>query len=357
MKFPQTLIITCFLEYTTTTHNIEFQPGYAVDERPAGRPLEVNVSLNLRNIIEVSEKEQTISLDITLRMFWRDDRLSFNYSGNFPRDLTHNNLSYIVQTGDEIGKFWLPDLFVDEAIMVRNPTYKVPPESLRLYEDSSLRFSKRLNFDVACMMDFTRYPMDRQDCIVHLESFSFTKEDMVFSWLGKDEMIENSNISLPHFDHTLYTDEKYTTDYYRESYPGLIIRIRLFRRMNVHIVQDFLPSFLYVWIAYFAIQMPHNVPQVRTALVLFPMLNLTTLTNRVRSEIPAVSVLTFMDIWLISCLAFIFSSMVVIVLTAFLKRNNKDKLWKRIEFWFKILYPVAFLTISTVYLTASLVDI
>ena len=33
MKFPQTLIITCFLKYTTTTHNIEFQPGYAVDER------------------------------------------------------------------------------------------------------------------------------------------------------------------------------------------------------------------------------------------------------------------------------------------------------------------------------------
>ena len=352
MKLIQAFMIIGFLKYTTPIHEVEFQQGYTVDEKPAGKPLVVNASMNLRNIIKVSEKEQTISLEITLRMFWRDDRLSLKSTAGLPRDSTHYNLSYIVQIGEEISKFWLPDLFVDEAIETRNPAYKVPTESLRVYEDSSLRFSKRFNFDVACAMDFTKYPMDRQDCFTRIESFAFTKEDMEFRWLGKDAMDDNPNISLPQYDHKLYTDEKYITNYYKENYSGLIFKIGLLRKMNVHIVQDFLPSFLYVWIAYFAIQMSHRVPQARTAMVLFPMLALTTLTSRVRSEIPAVSVLTFMDIWLISCLAFICSSMVVIVLTAILKRINKDKLWKRIEFWFKILYPVIFLTFSIAYWTS-----
>ena len=188
MKLLQAFMIIGFLKYSTPTHQVEFQEGYTVDEKPAGKPITVNASMNLRNIIKISEKEQTISLDITLRMYWRDDRLRLKSTADLPRDLTHYNLSYIVQLGEEISKFWLPDLFVDEAIKTRNPAYKVPTESLRLYEDSSLRFSKRFNFDVACAMDFTKYPMDRQDCIIRIESFAFTQEDMMFSWLGKDLM-------------------------------------------------------------------------------------------------------------------------------------------------------------------------
>ena len=246
MKLIQAFMIIGFLKYTTPIHEVEFQQGYTVDEKPAGKPLVVNASMNLRNIIKVSEKEQTISLEITLRMFWRDDRLSLKSTAGLPRDSTHYDLSYIVQIGEEISKFWLPDLFVDEAIETRNPAYKVPTESLRLYKDSSLRFSKRFNFDVACVMD-------RQHCFIHIESFAFTQEDMVFNWLGKEVMDENENISLPHYEHKLYTDEEYTSNYYREDYSGLIFRIGLLRKMLVHIVQDFLPSFIYVWIAYFAI--------------------------------------------------------------------------------------------------------
>ena len=157
MKFLQAFMITGFLKYTTPIHEVEFQQGYTVDEKPAGKPLVVNASMtmNLKNIIKVAEKKQTISLEITLRMFWRDDRLSLKSAAGLPRDLTHYNLSYIVQIGEETSKFWLPDMFVDEAIETRNPSYKVPTEYLRLYEDSSLRFSKRFNFYVACVMDFT----------------------------------------------------------------------------------------------------------------------------------------------------------------------------------------------------------
>ena len=37
-----------------------------------------------------------------------------------------------------------------------------------------LRYSARVNFDVACNMDFRSYPGDHQACEVKFESFGYT---------------------------------------------------------------------------------------------------------------------------------------------------------------------------------------
>ena len=352
MKILQVLtIFMLFKKHVEANHIVEIPEGYDRYEKPSGI-VKVNASMNLRNIIKLSEKEQIISLKTTLRMFWRDERLNIMINSDFPgtrRDPDHNNLTYLVHTLDQIDRVWMPDLFVDEAISVRKPAYKIPTESLRFYEDGSLRFSHRFNFDVGCTMDFSHYPVDVQDCIIKLESFSFTEKDLVFTWLGREAMRVNPDIQVPHYDFKMITDTKYKTGYYSENYAGLEIRLHLVRKMYVHILQDFLPSFLYVWIAYFAIQMPPEIPQVRAGLVMFPMLTLTTLSNRVRSEIPAASVLTIMDVWLLGCLIFIFSCMVVIVISAVLVRNDKEHLSKAFEFWFKIIYPIIFTGLSIIY--------
>ena len=352
MNLLPTFTFLCLLKYIKVTRNMKILPGDDMEEKPPGRPLIVNTSLNLRNIIEVSEVEQTITLEITLSMYWRDDRLNLTSSAWLSRDPSHYNLSYKVQTREQIDNIWIPDMFLDEAIAVRNSTYKVATEYLRLYEDSSLKFSKRFNFDVACRMDFRKYPVDRQDCIVRLESFSYCKEDLVFYWLGEDRMTINPDIILSNYNYSVDTSDTYVTHYYKECFSGLILRIGLTRKMHVHIIQDFLPSFLYVWIAYFAVLLPTDIPAVRTALVLFPMLALTKLTNRIRTEIPVVSVLSFMDLWLICCLTFIFSSMINIVSTAVLIMYKKEVLWKKKEFWFKVFYPTTFTILIIVYFTA-----
>ena len=36
-----------------------------------GVPLQINASINLRNIFHVIEKEQIISLETTLRLYWK----------------------------------------------------------------------------------------------------------------------------------------------------------------------------------------------------------------------------------------------------------------------------------------------
>ena len=61
--------------------------------------LQVNVSLNLRNIFEVNEKAQYLSLETSLRMFWKDERLT---------SVPIGDNEFVIVNGKAIEKFWIP---------------------------------------------------------------------------------------------------------------------------------------------------------------------------------------------------------------------------------------------------------
>ena len=91
-------------------------------------------------------------------------------------------------------------MFIDQAIELRDPTFHVLPASLRVYKyerfgqimsavkfhhsfeiifsNSVIRYTSRVNYDVACQMDFHTYPSDVQRCHIKLESFGHTQDQM-----------------------------------------------------------------------------------------------------------------------------------------------------------------------------------
>ena len=71
-----------------------------------------------------------------------------------------------------------------------------------MYEDSTVRFSKRINFDVGCQMDFSDYPVDMQSCEVKFESYSYRVHEVFFEWGG--DLVENEDITLPGYVHHIH---------------------------------------------------------------------------------------------------------------------------------------------------------
>ena len=66
-----------------TDRRIILQDGYSIHELPptlGQEPLLVNFSVNLRNILGVNEKDQYISLETSLRMYWMDTRVKVDDS-------------------------------------------------------------------------------------------------------------------------------------------------------------------------------------------------------------------------------------------------------------------------------------
>ncbi len=139
-------------------------------------PLLVNFSIHLVNILAIDEPNQVtnnnvfvvtsgvdticccqvISLESTLRLSWYDRRLRVHLPDE------KSNRTYLLFNRDPVKNIWFPDVFVDKAKDLRVPVYKIPPEYLRVYNDSRILFSARVNYDIACPMSFENYPVDTQ---------------------------------------------------------------------------------------------------------------------------------------------------------------------------------------------------
>ena len=77
---------------------------------------------------------------------------------------------------------------------LRIPTYFVRPASIRVYNTSRIRYATRVNFDVACNMNFKSFPGDTQvrKGNLNLKSkFRF----LIFPQTAKRSATSNSNRS------------------------------------------------------------------------------------------------------------------------------------------------------------------
>ena len=63
--------------------------------------------------------------------------------------------------------------------------FQLTPAYLRVYNTSKLKYSARVNYDVACPMTFEEYPVDTQRCNISLES-----------WGHPSEVIYNISLSI-----------------------------------------------------------------------------------------------------------------------------------------------------------------
>jgi hypothetical protein len=137
---------------------------YSVHEAPSPHPLPVDFSINLRNVLDVNEREQSITLETSIRMYWKDPRVHID-----PVAFANASAGAFVALNPRAAShFWTPDVFLDRAKAVREPTVLTRPASLRIYADGTLRYSSRLNYDMACPMDFHRFPVDKQLCEVNV---------------------------------------------------------------------------------------------------------------------------------------------------------------------------------------------
>ena len=71
--FPA-LLLSSHVLVTRGNSRVQFASDYSVHERPPteeGEPVMIEASINVRNILEVAEKEQIISLETTLRLYWK----------------------------------------------------------------------------------------------------------------------------------------------------------------------------------------------------------------------------------------------------------------------------------------------
>jgi gamma-aminobutyric acid receptor subunit beta len=140
------------------------------------------------------------TLTLYLNQYWRDDRLIF---GNKTEEMT--------LTGEIIDKFWLPDTFFpnDKSAYLHDVTEK--NKMIRLNGDGEILYGMRFTSTLACMMDLRRYPLDRQNCTVEVESYGYTQADVIMRWKnGRASILDLDKVQLPQFTITGFDTISYS---------------------------------------------------------------------------------------------------------------------------------------------------
>ncbi|XP_034527921.1 gamma-aminobutyric acid receptor subunit delta [Ailuropoda melanoleuca] len=236
-------------------------------------PVNVALAIEVASIDHISEVNMEYTMTVFLHQSWRDSRLAYNH--------TNETLGLDSRFVD---KLWLPDTFIVNAKSAWFHDVTVENKLIRLQPDGVILYSIRITSTVACDMDLAKYPMDEQECMLHLESYGYSSEDIVYYWSENQEQIHGLNkLQLAQFTITSYRFATELRNFKSAGqFPRLSLHFHLRRNRGVYIIQSYVPSILLVamsWVSFWISQaaVPARVSlgagpmDVKNAIVLFSL--------------------------------------------------------------------------------------
>ncbi|XP_019326284.1 PREDICTED: gamma-aminobutyric acid receptor subunit delta isoform X4 [Aptenodytes forsteri] len=271
----------------------DLMKGYARNFRPGigGPPVNVALAIEVASIDHISEVNMEYTMTVFLHQSWRDDRLSYNH--------TNETLGLDSRFVD---KLWLPDTFIVNAKSAWFHDVTVENKLIRLQPDGVILYSIRITSTVACDMDLSKYPMDEQECMLDLESYGYSSEDIVYHWSENQEEIHGlDKLQLAQFTITSY---QFTTE-----------------------MMNFKSAVAMSWVSFWISQ---SAVPARVSLGITTVLTMTTLMVSARSSLPRASAIKALDVYFWICYVFVFAALVEYAFAHFnadymKKQKNKIK--------------------------------
>ncbi|KAM4807250.1 gamma-aminobutyric acid receptor subunit delta isoform X1 [Urocitellus parryii] len=277
--------------------------GYARNFRPGigGPPVNVALALEVASIDHISEVNMEYTMTVFLHQSWRDSRLSYNH--------TNETLGLDSRFVD---KLWLPDTFIVNAKSAWFHDVTVENKLIRLQPDGVILYSIRITSTVACDMDLAKYPMDEQECMLDLESYGYSSEDIVYYWSENQEQIHGlDRLQLAQFTITSYHFSTESMNFKSAGqFPRLSLHFRLRRNRGVYIIQSYMPSVLLVAMSWVSFWISQAAVPARVSLGITTVLTMTTLMVSARSSLPRASAIKALDVYFWICYVFVFAALV-----------------------------------------------
>uniref|UniRef100_A0A8C8WAL1 Glycine receptor alpha 1 n=1 Tax=Panthera leo TaxID=9689 RepID=A0A8C8WAL1_PANLE len=273
--------------------------GYDARIRPnfKGPPVNVSCNIFINSFGSIAETTMDYRVNIFLRQQWNDPRLAYNEYPDDSLDLDPSMLDSI----------WKPDLFFANEKGAHFHEITTDNKLLRISRNGNVLYSIRITLTLACPMDLKNFPMDVQTCIMQLESFGYTMNDLIFEWQEQGAVQVADGLTLPQFILKEEKDLRYCTKHYNtgrckdvllrshpQSGPEIISNIHSIKRL-----------FLSLWWL-------NNISLVWVYHILLIY--------------SSVSYVKAIDIWMAVCLLFVFSALLEYAAVNFVSRQHKELL-------------------------------
>ncbi|KAL4624887.1 gamma-aminobutyric acid receptor subunit rho-3-like [Arapaima gigas] len=276
-------------------HDFAIRPGFG------GAAIPVGIDVQVESIDSISEVNMDFTMTLYLRHYWQDDRLAFPSSNNKSRTFDARLVK----------KIWVPDVFFVHS--KRSFIHDTTMENimLRVYPDGNILYSVRITVTALCSMDFSRFPLDTQNCSLELESYAYNENDLMLYWKNGNDSLRTDEIMLsqffieqfnPSFGLAFYS----STGWYNRLYINFLLRRHIFFFM----LQTYFPTMLMVMLSWVSFWIDRRAVPARVSLGITTVLTMSTIITGVSASMPQVSYVKAVDIYLWTSFLFVFLSVI-----------------------------------------------
>ncbi|XP_025088665.1 glycine receptor subunit alpha-2-like [Pomacea canaliculata] len=278
-------------------------------------PTVVQCQVYVDSFDSVSEASMDYTVSIMLALSWYQPRLKYLY-----------NVEFFEIDSENMKKLWVPDLYFPNEKLASFHQIMGPNTMMRLYPDGRLEYLARLSLTLSCPMNLRNYPFDRQSCSLKIESFGFDSEKLILEWVTDGDPVEiNEDIELPQFQvvakesGVCSKQERYKIG----NHSCLMATFHLERSLQYYLIQMYIPSSLIVVVSWLSFWLTASSVPGRISLGVLTVLTMTTQSSSVNASLPRVSYIKAIDLWMSTCLVFVFAALIEFAVVNVLSRRRR----------------------------------
>ncbi|CAD6193919.1 unnamed protein product [Caenorhabditis auriculariae] len=273
--------------------------------------VQVNVEIHVQDMGSLNEITSDFQIDVLFTQLWHDSALSFAHLPACKRNITMESRL--------LPKIWSPNTCLINS--KHTYTHSSPGENVMviLYENGTVWINHRLSVKSPCNLDLRQFPFDVQSCILVFESYSHNSEEVELQWM-EDAVTLMKPIQLPDFDMVHYSTKKETLFYPNGYWDQLQVTFTFKRRYGFYIIQAYVPTYLTIIVSWVSFCMEPKALPARTTVGISSLLALTFQFGNILKNLPRVSYVKAMDVWMLGCISFVFGTMVELAFVCYISR-------------------------------------
>lgn len=302
--------------------------NYKTHERPTENldiPTVVDINMKILAIFSVDVRTMDYYIDALLRQTWKDPRLAWDQREDF-KNFTQPLVSPTLKES-----LWLPDLFFRNGKDGFLHKMTLPNYLLRVHPNGEVLYSQKITMRFSCQMNLETFPMDTQHCHMNIGSYGYTLNELKFVWMATDPVEIQKNLQLSEFN----TPKNFTTiDCTAQSststgnYTCLMAKFSLKRQLGSYLVTTYIPNILIIMVSWLSFYVSVDAAPARVPLGLLSLLGLLTQASSVMGNLPRVSYIKAIDLWLIFSIIFVIGVLVEYAIAITMLRHKRRETWR-----------------------------
>ncbi|CAB3410033.1 unnamed protein product [Caenorhabditis bovis] len=292
---------------------IHLMANYSRNVLPEPSPVKVEVEITIQDISDISAITGTFIIDYWISAIWNDKRLAYTHL-----DPCRKNLSL---DHDMEPRLWSPNVCIVNSKSTKVHASPKPNILLMIFPNGTIWLNYRIRSEAPCQMDLRNFPLDSIRCTLVFESYSYNAADVELYWLEWSPVSTvRDDYNLPDFKMTNITYANFTEVYTAGIWHRLSVSIYFERLYGFYILQMYLPTYISVFISWIAFWMDTRALPARITLSVSSLMALTFQFGNIASYVKAI------DIWMFSCVGFIFCSLIELAIVAYNDKMQDQRL-------------------------------